>query len=265
MESTWELVRTTSTARVGGVCGALANRWRVDPILVRTAAVILALCDGLGLVVYALGWLFLPADDGSPAPAEHVLGKRSVPRGWIVALGVMGVLAITALLQGAMPFGWFPAIVLGIAVWHGTRHRTNVAPATSAPPTPTETTLAFEAAAARWNERVAEVASIAERPPLQPEEFFSLADPAGIYAPMASAAPVVLPSASRGRRRSPARVLILLALVPTITMALACVVGLVTGYGSDTWLLPGLAVALICSGILGLLLPLTDRKKDSHV
>ena len=55
---------------IGGVCAGLAARYAIDVTLVRLAMMMLVLAKGIGLVVYGMLWLVLPAP-----------GARSVGRG----------------------------------------------------------------------------------------------------------------------------------------------------------------------------------------
>jgi phage shock protein PspC (stress-responsive transcriptional regulator) len=45
---------------IGGVCCGIAERFHVDTLWVRIAFVVLAFAQGIGLVIYALLWLFVP-------------------------------------------------------------------------------------------------------------------------------------------------------------------------------------------------------------
>lgn len=64
MATTELLRRDGSDCVIAGVCGGVAKHYRIDPLLVRIAAVILALSSGLGLVLYAAAWLLLPKGTG---------------------------------------------------------------------------------------------------------------------------------------------------------------------------------------------------------
>lgn len=50
---------------VGGVCTGVARRFGLDPAIVRAAFVVLSVAFGLGITLYLLAWLLLPASDGS--------------------------------------------------------------------------------------------------------------------------------------------------------------------------------------------------------
>jgi phage shock protein PspC (stress-responsive transcriptional regulator) len=55
------LYRSDAEKMLGGVCGGLGEYFRLDPLLVRIAFVALAMLDGIGITLYILLWLFLPA------------------------------------------------------------------------------------------------------------------------------------------------------------------------------------------------------------
>ena len=88
---------------VGGVCAGVARKLGVDPLVVRVAFVAAALAGGLGIALYALGWLAIPAGERAEgAAARPRTGRGSVE----VALGV-GFLLLSVLL-GFREIGvWF--------------------------------------------------------------------------------------------------------------------------------------------------------------
>ena len=45
---------------LGGVCGGIAEYFRVDPTIVRILAVALALLGGSGVLAYLLAWMIMP-------------------------------------------------------------------------------------------------------------------------------------------------------------------------------------------------------------
>jgi phage shock protein PspC (stress-responsive transcriptional regulator) len=53
---------------VGGVCGGLGPYLGINPTLVRIFFVLLALADGIGILLYMTLWLLLPSE-GQPEPA----------------------------------------------------------------------------------------------------------------------------------------------------------------------------------------------------
>ena len=58
-------------AAIGGVCAGLAERYELDPIVVRILAVLIALLTaGLGVIAYIVLWVRLPRAPESDAPYE---------------------------------------------------------------------------------------------------------------------------------------------------------------------------------------------------
>lgn len=124
------LERSSADRLIAGVAGGVAEYFRVDPSFVRIAFVVLSLFGGVGVVLYAAAWLLMP-ENGNPsasaaflaAPRRHgalfligvvaagivvvsllsngpfwgLDGWRTGPRlGWIVILGVLGILVLRA-------------------------------------------------------------------------------------------------------------------------------------------------------------------------
>ena len=90
-----------------GVCAGIARRLGVDPLLVRGVFVVLAIVGGLGLLLYGIGWAFLPQDDGR----IHV---QQALRGDITA-GFVGSVALIILDLGRDSGPWWN----GGPWWHG--------------------------------------------------------------------------------------------------------------------------------------------------
>ena len=71
----WRTLRRSRSDRyVAGVLGGLARRLDLDPLLLRIATVVLAMF-GIGILLYALGWLLIPAEDEDASVAEQALGR----------------------------------------------------------------------------------------------------------------------------------------------------------------------------------------------
>lgn len=141
--------RTREDAVLTGVCAGLARRWGVDANLLRIALIVLSFASGLGLVLYGVGYLVLPADESAPAPVRRLL---PFTRDWplpvlaltLTAVGVVGF----GVLGGWSGVGLLPALV-ALGIWYAATRR-RAGPATSADPTP------FERAAEAWRLRLLE-------------------------------------------------------------------------------------------------------------
>jgi signal transduction histidine kinase/phage shock protein PspC (stress-responsive transcriptional regulator) len=102
------LRRDRSGRWIGGVCAGIARRYGVDAWLVRLAFVIATAAGGVGVALYALGWLVIPAGD---APAGV---RRRIPTGRAaveVALGT-GLLLLSVLLTFRELGLWFSDAVV---------------------------------------------------------------------------------------------------------------------------------------------------------
>ncbi|MDQ4103832.1 MAG: PspC domain-containing protein [Actinomycetota bacterium] len=67
--------RRAGDRKVAGVAAAIGRRYAIDPVLVRVAFVIATLFSGVGVLLYLLGWLLLPAEGDQVSTAESVLGR----------------------------------------------------------------------------------------------------------------------------------------------------------------------------------------------
>jgi signal transduction histidine kinase len=80
---------------VAGVCSGLGTRLGVDPLLVRVGFVATLLAGGVGLPLYVLAWLMVPADGPERPFVQRLLASRR--DAWLVAAGI-GCLALAVLL-----------------------------------------------------------------------------------------------------------------------------------------------------------------------
>jgi len=94
MSEAVELRRDPSHGYLGGVCAGFASRAGIDPILIRIGFIVAVAIGGVGIPLYALGWVLIPAE-GPEKPAVQRLLTRSDT--WLVAAG-MGCLVAAGLL-----------------------------------------------------------------------------------------------------------------------------------------------------------------------
>jgi signal transduction histidine kinase len=78
---------------IAGVCSGLARHIGVDPLIVRVAFVAAASAGGIGVAIYLLAWVFVPAGDAPARPVRLRTGRGTVE----IALGV-ALLALSVLL-----------------------------------------------------------------------------------------------------------------------------------------------------------------------
>lgn len=94
------LYRSDSERWIGGVCGGLAERLRVDPLIIRAAFVLLGLVFGAGLTVYLVAWILLPDRSGV------ILLQRAARGGDAAAVVLVAVVATIALSGFGLFWGW---------------------------------------------------------------------------------------------------------------------------------------------------------------
>ena len=93
---------------LGGVCGGLAARLGIDPIIVRGIVFVVALLGGPAFLFYAVAWALLP-DRANQIHLERVLKGIFEPAA--VAIVILALLAFLPIAQGVWwvgaPFGGF--------------------------------------------------------------------------------------------------------------------------------------------------------------
>jgi phage shock protein C len=131
------LIRTTVDRKVAGVAGGLARYFEIDPTFVRLAFVVMALLNGIGVLLYFVLWLVMPDEqsrdlsgeaalranvEDMKAQAERITGNlRGEGRGpelvgiILVALGAIFLLHQVA---PAIPAGvLWPLVIIGLGVF----------------------------------------------------------------------------------------------------------------------------------------------------
>ena len=89
---------------IGGVCGGVARYLDLDAVIVRVAAVVLALSGGLGVVLYVVSWIVMPdAEPGEPERTRPPARRPAVT----VTLGavLLGLGSLMLLREWMLPFG----------------------------------------------------------------------------------------------------------------------------------------------------------------
>src|SRR5215510_7621058 len=101
-----------------GVCGALGRATNTDPILWRVVIAVLALFGGIGIVLYLLGWMLLPADGDTASPVEAVLGRgrSSTPTVLAIVISVACLLSFGAVFSAPFRPGLLGGALLALAV-----------------------------------------------------------------------------------------------------------------------------------------------------
>lgn len=71
-ETVRKLYRSRKDRVIAGVCGGVADYFKIDPVWVRIVWVLAIFAKGLGVVAYVLCWLLIPEREWSPAEAAAV-------------------------------------------------------------------------------------------------------------------------------------------------------------------------------------------------
>ena len=101
-------VRRSRQDRVfGGVCGGLGRYLNVDPVLLRIAAVALALSGGLGVLAYIIAWIVIPEapEDASEPPIDPASRSKAA-----LIVGT-ALVALGALMLARTVLPWFDSSV----------------------------------------------------------------------------------------------------------------------------------------------------------
>ncbi|MHA6794256.1 PspC domain-containing protein [Pseudonocardia bannensis] len=97
------LRRSRRDRMIGGVCGGLARHLDIDPVLLRVAAVALALSGGLGVLAYVIAWIVIPESvPGEPERTGPPAGRRAVALA--VGAALIGLGALLLLLRQIVPW-----------------------------------------------------------------------------------------------------------------------------------------------------------------
>jgi signal transduction histidine kinase/phage shock protein PspC (stress-responsive transcriptional regulator) len=102
------LRRDPSRRVLAGVCAGIARHLRIDPIIVRIAFVAAATAGGVGLVLYVMAWLIMPADGSDTKPAGRLRHGRAAIE---VAIG-MGCVVLSLLLTARALGLWFSDVIV---------------------------------------------------------------------------------------------------------------------------------------------------------
>ena len=112
------LNRSSSRRVVAGVAGGLGEYTGLDPVIFRVAFIALAVAGGSGLLLYVLGWLLLPEEDGPTAIGEGVLDRMKRSRWLPLALiGLAVVVLFDSMGDWSSPALWAIALIaIGVAL-----------------------------------------------------------------------------------------------------------------------------------------------------
>jgi phage shock protein PspC (stress-responsive transcriptional regulator)/predicted membrane protein len=117
-----DLIRPSTGRVLAGVAAAIANRFTLPVWLVRVIFVILTVSGGVGVLLYAAGWVLIPSEGDAKAAAGQFLDRIEGPRAW-VGVGLMALAAIivadsTRLLEADLMAAGV-LILIGVLLYRG--------------------------------------------------------------------------------------------------------------------------------------------------
>jgi phage shock protein C len=120
------LYRSSTDKYIGGVCGGLAEHFRIDPSIIRVLAVLLTLGTGIGLILYIVMWIVVPQ-----RPYGEVAASDKPIAGWNSYLPGVILIGVGAILLIVQVFRWLHwhmiwpifliLIGLGLVFYHGNK------------------------------------------------------------------------------------------------------------------------------------------------
>ncbi len=107
---------------MAGVAGGLAHYVGIDPLVVRIGLVVLALFGGSGLLIYALGWLFMP-DEGATQTEAQLLIRGRGALGTIILIVVLAVAGVYVFEGLGAPSATVAVAAIALAAYLAQRSR----------------------------------------------------------------------------------------------------------------------------------------------
>jgi phage shock protein PspC (stress-responsive transcriptional regulator) len=113
---------------IAGVCGGLGRHLDIDPVVFRIMFVVLTFFGGLGLLVYAALWLFVPVDGERESEAQRLLtGSSALAAVAITVVLVLGFMAMVGTISDgfgrAVPLLVVAAAIVAVLVWRNESRR----------------------------------------------------------------------------------------------------------------------------------------------
>ena len=148
------LTRPRHGRMVFGVCAALGRSTDVDPVIYRVLFVVLTIFGGLGVLIYAMGWLFIPDESSGLSEAERLLHRRRHwhrPRLLALVVAIAVVIWLASVVHGGHNLA-VSIVVIALLGYLVLRDRGAVAtrPQAEAPTEPLADAPAPEAAGSWW-------------------------------------------------------------------------------------------------------------------
>lgn len=76
-----KLTRSEEDKIIAGICGGLGEFFAIDPVIMRILFVVLALADGIGILVYVIMWLIVPTQTSTSANPTDTINENAKQMG----------------------------------------------------------------------------------------------------------------------------------------------------------------------------------------
>ena len=110
------LRRSRTNRKIAGVAGGLGRYADVDPLILRILFVVLTIFGGSGLLLYALGWFFIPDDGEQESEGQRLFsGRGGRTAGQVVGLVllvVIGLIVVGASVDSGPGFSGLGVLVV---------------------------------------------------------------------------------------------------------------------------------------------------------
>jgi phage shock protein C len=119
MDQTKKLYRSKKNRIIGGVCGGLAEYFKIDPLIIRLIFVALTFADGVAIIIYIILMIAVPEE---PAGAAEVIDKNeNRPSSWLadkknIFAFILILIGVVLLLKQLLPMTWLNGHIFWSAI-----------------------------------------------------------------------------------------------------------------------------------------------------
>ncbi len=109
MDQTKKLYRSKKNRIIGGVCGGLAEYFKIDPLIIRLIFVAMIFADGVAIIIYIILMIAVPEE---PIDTAEVIDKNeNRPSSWLtdkknIFAFILILIGTVLLLKQLLPMTW---------------------------------------------------------------------------------------------------------------------------------------------------------------
>jgi len=118
-----QLYRSKKDRIIGGVCGGIAEHFKVETIWIRLAAILLVLVDGIGILLYLAAWLLIPEAPGAKVKVEKSMKRGNGSRTIGIIFIILGLFFLfDNIFQISFRYFW-PGIIILLGIYFLTKRQ----------------------------------------------------------------------------------------------------------------------------------------------